>query len=147
MHIVAAPRRGSGGNNGMRLIIKATNFSLTPTLHEYIHKKIGKELNGLLSDMLERDDAVPGGRDTVEAHVEVGKTTRHHKKGNVFRAEITLALPKKKVLRAEAEEWDVRVAIDRVRDEIYSEIRKWKEKKRTGVRSGARVFKSRLKRV
>jgi len=128
----------------MRIIIKATNFSLTPSLSEFIDKKIGGEINTLLT----RNNGyakVVKGKDTIEAKVEVARTSRHHNKGNIFRAEVTIRMPGKKTLRAEAEEWDVRVAIDKVRDELFMEISKWKQKKLTGVRKGGRTFKNKLK--
>ena len=130
----------------MRLIIKATNFSLTPALSEFIERKIGGEISTLLSQRF-RQPELPKGKDTLSAKVEVARTTRHHNKGNIFRAEVTISLPGKKTLRAEAEEWDVRVAIDKVRDELFMEINKWKEKRTTRSKTMARKFKNRLKQA
>ena len=103
----------------MKIDIKATNLDLTPALREYIEEKIGA-----LTKFLKRWD--PEG--IVEAWVEVGRTTKHHYKGNVFRAEVDLRLPGK-ILRAEDENFDIRVAIDRVRDKLRREIEKYKESK------------------
>jgi len=103
----------------MKINIKSTNLDLTPALKEYIEDKIGS-----VKKFLERWD--PEG--VVEAWVEVGRTTKHHHKGNVFRAEADLRVPGK-VLRAEDEDFDIRVAIDRVRDKLKREIEKYKETK------------------
>ena len=130
----------------MRLIIKATNFSLTPSLSDFIEKKIGGEINSLLASKFE-SSKIKKGKEVLEVKVEVARTTRHHKKGNIFRAEVTIRLPGKKTLRAEAEEWDVRVALDRVRDELFMEISKWKQKRLATVRKGGRKFKNALKGV
>lgn len=45
------------------------------------------------------------------AHVEVGKTSNHHNKGPIFRAEINVDVPGT-LLRAEAEQEDLYQAID-----------------------------------
>ncbi len=100
----------------MKTTIKATGIDLTVPLKEYVEEKIGA-----LEKFVKRWD-VEGG---VEVWVEVGRTTRHHKKGDVFRAEADLRLPKK-VLRAEDEDFDIRVAVDRVRDKLEREINKYK---------------------
>ena len=128
----------------MRLIIKATNFSLTPSLSDFIEKKIGGEINSLLASKF-GSSKIKKGKEALEVKVEVARTTRHHKKGDIFRAEATIRLPGKKTLRAEAEEWDVRVALDRVRDELFMEISKWKQKRLATVRKGGRKFKNTLK--
>ena len=61
----------------MRLQIKATGISLTPSIEDYVNKKtamLEKHLRSLDSDAL--------------VSVEVAKTTRHHKSGDIFKAEI-----------------------------------------------------------
>ena len=72
----------------MKITIKATNAKLTSEAHEIINKKIA----GLMKYY----------NQIMEADVEVGITTMHHQKGNIYRAEVNLQVPKK-VLRAEAE--------------------------------------------
>jgi len=101
----------------MQINIKATNLDLTPALKDYIEAKIGS-----LSKFLQRFEA----EGVVEAWVEVGRTTRHHQKGNVFRAEADLRLPGK-VLRAEDEDFDVRAAIDKIKDRLKREIERYKD--------------------
>lgn len=108
---------GESFNTRMRITIKATDLDVTPALKEFIDEKIG-----LLEKFVKRWDA----EGSVEVWVEVGRTTRHHQKGNVFRAEADLRLPKK-ILRAEDEDFDIRVAVDRVRDKLEREIEKYKE--------------------
>lgn len=102
----------------MRIHIKSTNLDLTPALKEYIEQKIGS-----LAKFLKRWN--PKG--VVEAYVEVGRTTQHHHKGNIFRAEADLRVPGK-ILRAEDEDWDIRVAIGRVKDKLKREAEKYKER-------------------
>ncbi|MEK7554622.1 MAG: ribosome-associated translation inhibitor RaiA [Patescibacteria group bacterium] len=101
----------------MKLHLKATSIDLTEPLKIYIDEKLGG-----IEKFVERWDM----EGAVEIWIEVGRTTRHHKKGDVFRAEADLRLPGK-VLRAEEEDFDLRVAIDRVRDKLKREIERYKE--------------------
>jgi|SRR3989344_167472 len=101
----------------MKIHLKATNVDLTESLKAYVDEKLGG-----IEKFAGRWDA----EGLVEVWVEVGRTTRHHQKGNVFRAEADLRLPKK-ILRAEDEDFDIRVAVDRVRDKLEREIEKYKE--------------------
>jgi putative sigma-54 modulation protein len=100
----------------MKISIKATNVEITPSLREYVEEKIGS-----LEKFVKRWNTEDG----VEVWVEVGRTTEHHRKGDVFRAEADLRLPGK-ILRAEEDHSDVRVAVDRVREKLQREIEKYK---------------------
>jgi ribosomal subunit interface protein len=55
------------------------------------------------------------------ARIEIGKTTKHHKNGKIFYAEINLELPHR-LLRATVEAEDLYEAIDRVKEELEREI-------------------------
>ena len=101
----------------MHIDLKATALELTPALKAYIEEKIGS-----LAKFVKHWEA----GSSIECRVEVGRTTSHHHKGNVFRAEVNLDLPGR-VLRAENEGWDVRAAIDGVRDKLKVEIQRYKE--------------------
>ena len=101
----------------MKIHIKATNFELTTSLKDYVDEKIGSI--GKLIKKWDMDSS-------IEVRVEIGRTTNHHHKGDVFRAEANLRLPHK-ILRAEDENTDIRTAIDRVEDMLKREITKYKE--------------------
>ena len=101
----------------MKINLKATGVALTAPLKEYVEEKIGS-----LKKFLSRWDT----EGAAEAWVEVGRTTSHHHKGNVFRAEVDIRVPGK-VLRGEDVDFDVRVAIDRVRDKLKRELERYKE--------------------
>lgn len=62
----------------------------------------------------------------IEADVEVGVTTHHHQKGDIFRAEVNLSVPKK-IIRAEAETDDLYKSITEVRDKLKIELNKYKD--------------------
>ena len=102
----------------MQTLIKATGIELTQAISNYVEEKIGG-----LEKYLKRMD---GG--AVEARVEVGRTTKHHNKGDIFRAEINLSVPGK-VLRAEKESSDLYASIDLMHDEIKRQIVSFKSKK------------------
>jgi putative sigma-54 modulation protein len=101
----------------MKIHIKATQIELTESISSYVQEKIGA-----LAKFVERWDA----EGAIEVWCEVGRTTRHHHKGDVFRAEADMRLPGA-VLRAEDADGDLRVAVDRVRDKLEQEIRKYRE--------------------
>jgi len=103
----------------MQINIKATNLELTPAIREYIEIKIGS-----LKRFLKRFED----KSEIEVFVEIARTTRHHHKGNVFYAEVTFSIGKK-IFRTEHSDWNIRVAIDRVKDKLQEEIKKYKEMK------------------
>lgn len=62
----------------------------------------------------------------IRADVEIGLTTRHHQKGDIYRAEVNLEVPGT-VLRAEAETDDITKSINEVHDKLKRELIKYKE--------------------
>ena len=101
----------------MKMLLKATSLELTPAIKTFIEDKIGS-----LEKFLKRFEALG----EIKCEVEIARSTKHHRKGNVFHAEVNLYLPKK-TLRAEFEGTDVRSAIDKVKDKLKTEIGKYKE--------------------
>lgn len=107
--------------------IKTTGISLTPAISEYVTKRVDKVL------------ALMNGDPTLKCDIELGKTTSHHHKGDIFKAEIHIIAAGKNLYAAN-EAADLYAAIDAVRDEILGEIRSDKGKRISLVRrSGARV--------
>ena len=101
----------------MKIIIKFTGVDSTSAITEFIEEKIGG-----IAKFIKRWDT----DSAIEAQVEIARTTAHHHKGDVFRAEVNLHLPGKS-LRAEHTDWDMRVAIDKARDRLQAEVKKYKE--------------------
>ena len=118
----------------MKITIKTTNLKLTPEIEERIEEKINS-VDKLLDDM---------DRNVIEARVEIGRTTKHHQKGDIFRAEVNLTLPGR-LLRSVAEEWDLRTALDQVKNELQQEIKKYRGKKEAQYKRGARIAKRMLR--
>ncbi|MEI6288034.1 MAG: ribosome-associated translation inhibitor RaiA [bacterium] len=98
----------------MEINIKATNAKLSPEAHEVINEKI--------MGLTKYCDCI------ISADVEVGITTFHHQKGDIYRAEINLHVPGK-ILRATAETENISKSMNEVRDKLKGELIKYKEKR------------------
>ena len=105
----------------MNIAIKATHLDLTPSIQEYVEEKVGH---------LEKFISV------LEGKVELDRDQHHHR-GDVFRAEIMLVMAGK-LMRADAEAGDIYSAVDLVIPKLKEQIGKFKDKKQTQERSGAR---------
>ena len=119
----------------MKFTIKATNFTLTPDVYVYIEKKLNS-----LDKFLKHVDS------PIEARVEVGKISQHHRTGNVYRAEVQIHLPGKSV-RSEAVAKNIMAAINEVKDELQREFKQYKQKQATKQKKGARTFKQLLSKT
>jgi ribosomal subunit interface protein len=102
----------------MEFQIKSTNIVLTESLRNYIEQKIGK-----CEKFLQFIEGFP-----LKAYVEIEKITDHHRKGDIFRAEVRLEVPGK-LLYCQARKNDIYLAINAVRDKLEREIKEYKETK------------------
>jgi putative sigma-54 modulation protein len=100
----------------MKIDIRTTNIELTAPLREYIEIKIGgiERLLGRFDD------------DSVLAVVDVGRSTNHHKKGEVYYTDITLDVSGK-LIHVKKDSEDVRAAIDEVKDILKQQVTKYLE--------------------
>lgn len=113
--------------------IKATNMELTSAITEYVNKRLaslekfakGKEMNG---------------------YVEVGKTTHHHKQGDVFKAEFDIQIDGERFF-TEASESDLYAAIDEAKEEVTRKITHTKDRKKTLFKRGAISVKKMVKGI
>lgn len=98
----------------MKINLLGTNIELTPDIKGYVEEKIGG---------LERySDNIIG------ASVELGKTTEHHNKGNIFRAEVNLQLPGQVIRHVESAD-NLLPAINAAVKGLKLQINKYKGKK------------------
>ncbi|SRR3989344_3775737 len=118
----------------MQINTKATNITMTPAISEYVEKKV---------NMLEKFFR---GASDVLVSVEVGKTTKHHKSGDIFRAEIHVVTSGQEYY-AEAETEDLYAAIDEVKDEIVHELTSRKKKALRLFRKGGAKIKNWIKGI
>ncbi len=114
----------------MKINIKATSIELTAAIADYVNKKVSA------LDKFAPSDAV--------AQVEVGRSTQHHKQGDVFRAEIHLIGAGLDVY-ASSEQADLYAAIDLVKDELREKLMHTKGKKEALYRRGARRMKDMMR--
>ncbi len=103
----------------MKIQIKGTNLDLTPSIKEYIENKI--------SGLEKFIKSIEIGTEAI-ARVEIGRTTRHHVKGDVFRAEVNIDLTQN-IARAEHTDADVRTSIDMVYGKLKNILSKQKDKR------------------
>lgn len=95
--------------------LHATNVEMTEAMNAYATEKVMS---------LER---VAQRFEPCDASVEIGKTSEHHNKGDVFFAEINLTIPGN-MLRARVVTDDLYAAIDQAKDDIKRQIVEAKEK-------------------
>jgi len=125
----------------VKIVIKATNLELNQELRDYIEEKIG----GLekFAKVFQNENYYNGffakGKPRVEVWVEIEKTTRHHQKGDIFRAEAQMRFPGKS-LRAESKRDDLKLAITEIKDELQRELKQYKEKAETAAKRKTRIF-------
>ncbi len=117
----------------MKYTTKATDMALSASVEEYVGKKMAA-----LDKIAAHFDGM------VKAEVEVGRTTRHHRTGDVFRVEIMIHV-KKKDLRAEATGKTVLEAMDKAQEDMRTELERFKEKSVDSVKTGGRGIKKMIK--
>jgi len=122
----------------MQISLKGTNIQILESTREYVDRKLVRTAEKFFKPA--RQLAGGGGNEPVALSIEIEKTTKHHKKGDIFRAEASLSMGKIN-LRAESTAETLNNAIDEVEYELMREIKKFKEKRRTTMLKGARRVK------
>ena len=120
----------------MKINLQGKNFELTETIKDYVIKRV-TNLEKLLSTMEKR-----GGE--VVVNFEVGKSTKHHKSGDVFHSDCLIKIDGKEFYSSSDEE-DIYQAIDEVKESLFEEIRKNKDRRQTLFKRGAASVKKMLK--
>lgn len=100
----------------MKIIIKTKNISLDDPLRVFVEDKIG----GLEKFISDHDGF-------VEISVEIGKPSLRHRSGKIYYAEANMKIGGK-LLRADAKDYDLRMAIVEIKNELKKQIEKFKEK-------------------
>ncbi|NVN96919.1 ribosome-associated translation inhibitor RaiA [Candidatus Nomurabacteria bacterium] len=114
--------------------IKATNMELTGAITDYVNKKI-ESLNKF----------IPFGEEAI-IYIEVGKTTKHHKQGDYFKAEFDVSINGEKFF-TDSEKSDLYKAIDDAKDEVIKKIKNSKKRKNTLYKRGATSVKKMMKGI
>lgn len=120
----------------MRINLQGKNMELTEAIKDYVLKRV-TNLEKLLSK-IEKN----GGE--VSVTFEVGKGTKHHKGDSVFHA-YCLIKTKGQEFYGSAEEEDLYSAIDTVKENLFREISKSKDRRQTLFKRGAMSVKKMMK--
>lgn len=120
----------------MQINLHSKNIELTEEIKDYALKRV-TNLDKLLSHIEE------GGGEVVAA-LEVSRSTNHHKTGEVFHADCSITIDGNHFY-AESDSEDLHAAIDVVKDTLFNEINKNKDRKQTLILRGARSVKKMLK--
>lgn len=120
----------------MKINLQGKNFELTEAIKDYVLKKV-TNLEKLLSTM------EAGGGEAI-INFEVGKSTKHHKSGDVFHSDCLIKIDGKEFYSSSDKE-DIYQAIDEIREGLFNEIRKNKDRKQTLFKRGASSVKKMLK--
>jgi ribosomal subunit interface protein len=112
--------------------IKATNIELTPAISSYVEDKLTYLTKYLASQA-----------DSAVADIEIGKTTGHHKNGEVYLAEINLEVAGESYY-VRVEKDDLYAAIDVMKDKMVEELRRAHSRKNSLLRRGGRAIKNML---
>lgn len=113
--------------------IKATNIELTDAIKDYVNK-----------NLLGLDRFITDPKEDLIIQVEVGKTTRHHKSGDYFRAEFNVDISGKKFY-VSAKKDNLYGAIDEAKEALFRKIDYLKNKERTLLRRGAKSIKKMIR--
>ncbi|MDP6387816.1 MAG: ribosome-associated translation inhibitor RaiA [Candidatus Pacebacteria bacterium] len=115
--------------------IKTTNIEFTQEISDYLDKRLQSA-----QKLIDPNDT------SVLFDIEIGKTTKHHQSGNIFRAEINLHIAGKQ-MRVSSEEATIFNAIDKVEKEIVRELRRFKGKRLRFIRKGGAKLKNLMRAI
>ena len=121
----------------MKINLLGKNIEVTPAIQDYVIKRV-TNLEKLLSKMEKR------GAEAV-VNFEVAKSTNHHKKGSsIFHTDCLIKIQGEKFYGS-ADKEDLYGAIDTVKESLFKEISKKKDRKQTLFKSGATSVKKMMK--
>lgn len=115
--------------------IKTTGITLSPSIESYLDKKI-----------LAVEKLIPNEDTSAQLYIEIGKTTEHHKTGDVFFTELNLHIAGKN-LRARQERGELFESIDVAKDDLVNSLKSYKGKQRTILRRSGSVVKEMIKGI
>ena len=111
-------------------------MGLTEAISEYVEKRV-TNLEKLLGKIEEN-----GGE--VSVVFEVSQSSKRHKSGDIFHADCLVKI-KGEEYYASADEGDLYAAVDKIKDTLFREISKDKDRTQTLLHRGARSVKKMLK--
>jgi ribosomal subunit interface protein len=113
----------------MSMNIKSTNFNMGDSVKNYLDEKLNR-----LRKFVDLETP------NTNLDIEIGKTTAHHQKGDIFRTELNLTIGGE-YYRAEEESESLESSIDLAIDDLLKQLRRGKGKKETLFKKGGRSIK------
>ena len=107
-------------------------MEVTPAIQDYLEKRL-QGVEKFLSD-------------TALVEAELGKTSSHHRSGDIFKVQINISI-NGDFVRAVSEREDLYTAIDDARDELKDILSSRKDKKQTLWRRGHQKVKDIMKGI
>ena len=120
----------------MKINLQGKNMELTEAIKDYVLKRV-TNLEKLLSTIETR-----GGE--VMVNFEVGKSTKHHKSGVVFHSDCLININGKEFYSSSDKE-DLYQAVDEIKESLFNEIKKSKDRRQTLFKRGAASIKKMMK--
>ena len=120
----------------MNINFQTKNMESTPAIYDYVVKRV-TNLGKLLSKLEE-------GNNEAVIRFDVSKITNHHKSGVVFSADCSININGKNFYSSVSKE-DLYEAIDAVKENLFGEISKSKDKTNTLFHRGSRKIKETIK--
>ena len=117
----------------MRINFQAKNMEITPAIHDYVIKRV-TNLGKFLAKIESQDDE-------AVIRFNVSKITNHHKTGVLFSADCSILIKGENFYSSVSKE-DLYEAIDGVKENLFREISKGKDKRNTLFHRGARKIKN-----
>jgi putative sigma-54 modulation protein len=116
----------------MNTNIKTTNITLTDAISDYVTKR------------LEKIERIIGDDTSVQCDIELARTTTHHNKGDIFKAEAHIVGAGLNIYNSSEKE-DLYAAIDEMRDSILRELKSHNKKHTSRIRRGGAAVKNMMK--
>ena len=120
----------------MKINFQAKGMESTLAIHDYVAKRVTN-----LSKLLDKLEQTTG---EILINFNVAKTTNHHKAGEFFHADCSVLTKRGKYFSSEDKE-DLYEAIDAVKENLFREISKDKDRKQTLFKRGATSVKKMMK--
>lgn len=122
----------------MQINLQGKNIELTEAVKDYVSKRV-TNLEKLLSGIEEK-----GGE--VRVNFEVSKSNNRHKSGEIFHADCLIKIDGREFYSSFDAE-DLYTAIDEIKETLFNDIQKNKDRKQTLFKRGAMSVKKMLKGI
>ncbi len=120
----------------MQINLQGKNIELTEAIKDYALRRV-TNLNKLLS-------GIEGRGGEVKVNFEVSKSSNHHKSGEIFHADCLIKIDGREFYSS-ADKEDLYEAIDEVKEILFNDIQKNKDRRQTLFKRGAASVKKMLK--